>query len=261
LLKFWGDPKTLVDEFAKLEEDRERKEAEEQKNNQLVLADDLDPGNASAIEGLNVRNSMELVPYEGKDSAYGNRASREEPTSLVPWLSKAPKGKIGRKAVLEIERLTKDRKDREEFLRLQDKQSKMKDDKNKKRLANELEKRNIEHGVNSMNKSDATRKVIFDYGEVDKFKKNEKKSGVPEIELFDFQEEEQRDVEAIKIFMKKYSKLWKFYFNKYANIGFSAKEIRNFDMLNDKHNTINLAELLKLLKDHDFDKRYMTKEE
>ena len=71
LLKFWGDPKTLVDEFTKLEEEREHKEAEEQKqNNQLVLADDMDPGNASAIEGLNARNSMELVPYEGKDSAY-----------------------------------------------------------------------------------------------------------------------------------------------------------------------------------------------
>ena len=146
-------------------------------------------------------------------------------------------------------------------MRLQEKQSKMKDEKSKKKLAEELEKRKIEHGVNSLNKSDATRKVIFEFGEVDKFKLNEKKSGVPEIELFDFQEEEQRDVEAIKIFMKKYSKLWKFYFNKYANIGFSAKEIRNFDMLNDKHNTINLAELLKLLKDHDFDKRYMTKEE
>jgi len=110
LLKFWGEPETLVDEFNKLEEERERKEAEEQKNNQLVLADDLDPGNASAIEGLNARNSMELVPYEGRDSAYGNRVSREEPSSLVPWINKAPKGKIGRKAVLEIERLVKDRK-------------------------------------------------------------------------------------------------------------------------------------------------------
>lgn len=145
--------------------------------------------------------------------------------------------------------------------KLEEKQFKMKDEKNKKKLADELEKRKIEHGVNNKNKVDTNRKIVFDYGEVEKFKLNEKKSGAPEIVLFDFQEEEQRDVEAIKIFMKKYSKLWKFYFNKYANIGFSAKEIRNFDMLNDKHNTINLAELLKLLKDHDFDKNYMTKEE
>lgn len=261
LLKFWGDPKALVDEFNKLEEDRERREAEEQKHNQLVLADDLDPGNASAIEGLNARNSMELVPYEGRDSAYGNRASREEPSSLVPWINKAPKGKVGRKAVLEIERLVKDRKNKEEMAKLEEKHLKIKDDKNKKKLADELEKRKIEHGIGSLNKADPNRKIIFGFGEVDKFKLNEKKAGVPEIDLFDFEQEEIRDVEAIKIFMKKYSKLWKFYFNKYANIGFSAKEIRNFDMLNDKHNTINLPELLKLLKDHDFGKNYMTKEE
>lgn len=261
LLKFWGDPKAIIDEFTKDEQERERREAEEQRH-QLVLVDDLDPGNASAIEGVNAQNSMELVPYEGKDSAYGARMSRDSKRgALVPYMNKAPKGKIGRKAVLEIERLTKDRKDREEFLRLQQKQLQIKDQKSKKRLADELEKRKIEHGVNSLNKADAARKIIFAEGEVEKFKHGEKKSGLPEIELFDFEEEEQREVVAIKLFMKKYAKLWKFYFNKYANIGFSAKEIRDFDMLNDKHNTINLAELLKLLKDHDFDKRYITKEE
>jgi len=90
---------------------------------------------------------------------------------------------------------------------------------------------------------------------------NEKKHGLPEIELFDFEEEEIRDVEAIKIFMKKYSKLWKFYFNKYANMCYSVKHIRNFEQLNDKLNTINMAEMLKLLKEHGFDKKYITKEE
>ena len=137
----------------------------------------------------------------------------------------------------------------------------MKDERIKRKLADELEKRKIEYGVNTMNKKTADRKIIFDEGEVDKFKQNEKKSGLPEIELFDFEEEEERDVDAIKIFMKKYSKLWRFYFNKYANMGFSGKNIRSFDQLNAKHNTINLAELIRFLHDHDLGKKYLTKEE
>ena len=259
LLKFFGDPKELVNEFMKEEEEREKKEAEEaEKNNQLVVADDIDAGNVSAVEGINNRNSMEMVPYDD----YGhNRVSRDSKRPLVPWKKLQPKGKIGRKAMLEIERLQKTRKEKQEFEKLQQKQLKMKDERGKRRLAAELEKRKIEYGVNSMNKSDANRKIIFNEGEVEKFKKKEKKTGLPEIELFDFEEEEQRDVEAIKIFMKKYSKLWKFYFEKYANAGFSTKNIKNFDQLNEKHNTINLAEALKLLKDHDFNKRYITKEE
>lgn len=261
LLKFWGDPKSLIEEFMKEETEREKKLAEEQeKNQQLVLADDIDPGNASAIEGVNNRSSMEIVPYN--DDYGNNRMSRDSKRGqLIPWIKKQPKGKIGRKAMHEIERLQKTRKDREEFRKLQSKQLRMRDERSKRRLKDELEKRKIEYGVNSMNKSDAERKIIFDEGEVEKFKLQEKKHGLPEIELFDFEEEEQRDVDAIKIFMKKYAKLWKFYFNKYANMCFSAKSIKNFDQLNDKHNTINLAELLKLLKDHDFDKRYITKEE
>ena len=219
LLKYWGDPKEIMDEFLKEEEEREKKENEERaKNNQLVLADDMDPGNVSAIEGVN-RDSMELVPYENKGSAYGVRMSRDSKRgALVPWMKKQPKGAIGKKAMLEIERLQKTRKEKEEFRKLQDKQEKMKDEKHKKRLANELEKRKIEYGINHLNRDSKNRKIIFDEGEVEKFKQRETKTGLPEIELFDFEEEEQRDVDAIKLFMKKYSKLWKFFFNKYANM-------------------------------------------
>lgn len=255
LLKFWGDPKAMIDEFMKEEEEREKIEA---KKNQLVLADDMDPGNVSAIEGINAREGLEIVPYE--DYA-DQRMSRDSKRAIIPWKKLQPKGKIGRKAMNEIDRLQKTRKEKEEFERLQEKQLQLKDEKGKKRLAAELEKRKIEHGVNALNRNDASRKIIFELGEVEKFKLNEKRSGLPEIELFDFEEEEQTEVVAIKLFMKKYSKLWKFYFNKYHNCGFSAKITKNFDELNDKHNTINLPELLKLLRDHDFDKHYLTKEE
>jgi len=144
LLKFWGDPKNMVDEFMKAEEEREQKEAEEQeKNHQLVLADDIDPGNASAIEGINNRSSMEIAPYNDE---YGqnNRMSRDSKRGqLIPWMKKQPKGKIGRKAMNEIEKLQKTRKDKIEYNKLRDKQMKLKDQKGKRRLADELEKRKI----------------------------------------------------------------------------------------------------------------------
>jgi hypothetical protein len=61
--------------------------------------------------------------------------------------------------------------------------------------------------------------------------------------------------------MKKYSKLWKNLFYKYANSCFSSKQIRNFDQLGEKLNTINVAEITKLLKDHGTYPTLISKEE
>lgn len=63
--------------------------------------------------------------------------------------------------------------------------------------------------------------------------------------------------------MKKYSRLWKFLYNKYANSMFSIDwNAPNFDKLKQKLNHINLAELRKMLDDYGFDKkRFITKDE
>ena len=45
----------------------------------------------------------------------------------------------------------------------------------------------------------------------------------PQIHLFNLNEEEDRDKEAVIACMRKYAKLWKNLFNRYANSGFSAK--------------------------------------
>lgn len=50
--------------------------------------------------------------------------------------------------------------------------------------------------------------------------------------------------------MKKYNKLWKNLFSKYANTGFTTKIAINFDQINEKAQTINYPEVTKLLKDH-----------
>ena len=61
--------------------------------------------------------------------------------------------------------------------------------------------------------------------------------------------------------MKKYHKLWKNLFSKYANTGFTTKLVSNFDQINEKAQTINYVETSKLLKDHGFMPQYLTKEE
>jgi len=61
--------------------------------------------------------------------------------------------------------------------------------------------------------------------------------------------------------MKKYLKLWRNLFYKYANSGFSSKQIYNFQQLEEKLNMLNLAEATKMLKDHSALPNLVTKEE
>lgn len=46
---------------------------------------------------------------------------------------------------------------------------------------------------------------------------------IPNISLWDLDAEEDRDKEAVLYFMKKYGKLWRNLFYKYANSGYSSK--------------------------------------
>lgn len=61
--------------------------------------------------------------------------------------------------------------------------------------------------------------------------------------------------------MKKYSKLWRNLFSKYANTGFTTKITNNFDQINEKTHTINYPEMTKLLRDHNVLPGFITKEE
>lgn len=72
----------------------------------------------------------------------------------------------------------------------------------------------------------------------------------PEIVLLNLEEEETRDKDGMVAVMKKYAKLWKNLYYKYANSGFSSKEVSNFDQMNNRSHTISMAEVTKLLKDH-----------
>lgn len=53
--------------------------------------------------------------------------------------------------------------------------------------------------------------------------------------------------------MKKYAKLWRNIFSKYANVGFKVVPLHergSFEGLKQGQDVITLAEIIKLLKDH-----------
>lgn len=92
-------------------------------------------------------------------------------------------------------------------------------------------------------------------------KELESKHGLPEIVLYNFDEEEERDVEAVKIFTKKYSRLWRFLYNKYSN-SMNYKKGADFDKLKQMYQEINIGEMRKMLDDYGFDKKnYINKDE
>lgn len=61
--------------------------------------------------------------------------------------------------------------------------------------------------------------------------------------------------------MKKYTKLWKNLFSKYANTGFTTKVVRDFDQMGEKAQMINLPEMTKLLKDQGMLPAYISKDD
>lgn len=50
--------------------------------------------------------------------------------------------------------------------------------------------------------------------------------------------------------MKKYAKVWKYLFGRYANQAYSTKGKSDFDSLKEKTKQINLSEITKMLKEH-----------
>lgn len=61
--------------------------------------------------------------------------------------------------------------------------------------------------------------------------------------------------------MKKYLKIWKYLFSRYANQMYSAKGKKDFDDLGLRKEQINLPEAIKMLKDHDTYPKFIKKNE
>ena len=116
----------------------------------------------------------------------------------------------------------------------------------------------IEHGVGTKNMKDDQKSIVFKDRQGKQIKIHYDPNS---IQLTDLENEEERDKNALKIFMQKYHKLFHHFFTKYSNVGFSNKDQSNFDLLSNKHSTMNMAEFTKLMKDHDITTKMLKREE
>jgi len=71
----------------------------------------------------------------------------------------------------------------------------------------------------------------------------------PKIRLYSIDDEEEKDCEALKLFIEQHKRLFKHLYTKYANSGYSHKIKNSFDNL--KVGSISIAELIKMFKEHD----------
>lgn len=81
------------------------------------------------------------------------------------------------------------------------------------------------------------------------------------IELVILEDEEEKDYEAIKLYIEQHKKIFRYLYSKYANSGASQKRISSFDSLKEKLDTINMAEIIKMLKDHNVTLRMISHSE
>lgn len=73
------------------------------------------------------------------------------------------------------------------------------------------------------------------------------------VQWFDLEDEEDRDRDAFNLLMKKYARLWRLIFMKYANHGFKIKTLQernSFEGLKQQQETISLAEVTKMMRDY-----------
>ncbi len=96
-------------------------------------------------------------------------------------------------------------------------------------------------------------KLLFKDGSREKELKKEKKHGLPDFEVTDLIQEEDRESMMVEITMKKYHKILKYLFVKYANTGHSNKKVNNFDQYGDKSDTISIPEIWNFIKDFQLD--------
>ncbi len=72
------------------------------------------------------------------------------------------------------------------------------------------------------------------------------------------EDEEDRDVEELQLFLRSHKKLFKWLFARYANSGTAIAKLSSFDQLKERTETISAAELSKLLKNHDITQNILT---
>jgi len=79
------------------------------------------------------------------------------------------------------------------------------------------------------------------------------------LQLYDPELEEDRDVKALQILLKKYNRILKLYYNNYGG-KLRPNVLKSFDELSEKSHLMQSANVWRLLKDHALD-QYITHKE
>ena len=176
----------------------------------------------------------------------------------MPYIPKEPKNDIERRALREIEAIKHKREEKMLKQQYESDIAKQKEERQKQSLKSKIEKRHLELGVSKGLPRD-TSNMLLTSADLD----NDIEVKVAqdrEVRLVNLEtDEEDRDRDGVKIILHKYNKVFKFLFNKYAMSRSTHKKVQSFDYYSDK--TINVAELSKLLRDHDFKPSQVNKDQ
>jgi len=104
------------------------------------------------------------------------------------------------------------------------------------KMKEELARRRVEKGVAEYKGGvkQEVRALILKPDEVQSAPRKHKNPLDQQLQLVDITEEEDRDQEIIISFMKRYAKIWKFLFSRYANQCYSTKGKLDFDDMGKK---------------------------
>ena len=188
------------------------------------------------------------------------RKKKQLNKSQVTELAYLKKAKPDPKIVNKIQEIQENFSDK--ILREQQKEAveKEKFHISRKKLEVVLDKRKIELGVPFAKKSNVIEQITFEEGSKEAAKLYEKSKGSNAIRLVIIEHEEDRDQEGIHVVLRKNTKILKHLFITYASSLFGGEDLSTFRELEQRKNTISLAELWKMLKDHDM-KGYITQDE
>lgn len=162
------------------------------------------------------------------------------------------------KAMLEIERVKQKKEERLQKKRIEENRKQIQEMKQKKELIQQLEIRKVEQNIAPRNQKNIEYGLVLEEGTYEKAVVQRKDQ---QIELHPIEDEEDKDYEALKLFVDQHKRIFRYLYSRYANSGFSSKQKGSFDALKEKLNTISMAEIIKMLKDHNITYRMLTQSE
>lgn len=116
-----------------------------------------------------------------------------------------------------------------------------------KLLKQQLELREVELNVAPLNKKNAPSKLLLKEGAYNKMLMNKNEA---EIHLFSMEDEEDKDCEALRVYIEQKKRLFRYLYGRYANTGYSSKSKSLFEELKTKSKVISIAEIIKMFKEH-----------